>query len=943
MERVTYQLERSLPSLDLLATSGVFTREELRALTSQRQQYESNLVRRVALWEDFKAYLDFEERTEKLRLLRCRTLDLPKAVLSQFKSASTARTISIYERAVRKFKSQVHVWIDYIQWAKSNGMRVVLGRVLGRGLALHPQNTRLWILAADHELNANGAPTAARALLQRALRINRPVQHDAARAGGDRKKRERHLLSSQDGDRPSKKSKLNGAVVSSSRQGRKDDSASLFVPPGSKERDYLDLALEYVRMELVFMERLRRRWAILGISAEGASDELASKAAAADAMERNGEEEDADMQEQAFEAAQALNDAGKDDDEGDAEGSGQELSATAKATAASKPQPDSSVSAAQKVVDASKASAAAQLPVLQGAIIRLAVRSAVDNLPQRYRFIYLVAVRMLLASFPFADGHAKQGSGQKLRNELVEDVHAHLRTHFPHVAHASFVLGSAPISANVQLWPSSEELASEMETNESLKAASTLQMDGSDIERAVAASTQQSETQRLLVLNLMNDVLARQDMEDETLPKDVISAFKHYAEAVQSLTAADAVSSVADVSTVAEASKLAELETHFLQALRATWAAQEGPELRALVDALSEQVYISAKKSKYLSFPVAEMHFAHAQVDERDDAAEAQRIRKAIKTCSYTAEKLGSNSVATSDSAARLWCLSLDCAKRRLVQRAEPDAKDELLREHLLAVAAAPESTALWQRTIDLVSRELALRDKKADRWVWASFDTLVDNSRRSVQTCTDPEAREVRQAIHDSVLSAVFGIAARLEDARSAKTAERAMDAARAIVMKDSVASAGFWLKLCELHAARYRSLAGQHKHRGHSERAPAYWQAKQGDADSSARLSKEAAKADQIFGKLLFSSHTTDPEIFVQARITWLQHLLRDRQDVQKAMNALDTAVRDAKAVVGLRAAARIEDAWKEMSEASPATFEAAHDKGDEGGDNDAELDEE
>jgi U3 small nucleolar RNA-associated protein 6 len=74
MERVTYQLERSLPSLDLLATSGVFSRDELRALTSQRQQHESHLIRRVALWEDFKAYIAFEEKTEKLRLLRCRGL-----------------------------------------------------------------------------------------------------------------------------------------------------------------------------------------------------------------------------------------------------------------------------------------------------------------------------------------------------------------------------------------------------------------------------------------------------------------------------------------------------------------------------------------------------------------------------------------------------------------------------------------------------------------------------------------------------------------------------------------------------------------------------------------------------------------------------------------------------------------------------------------------------
>ncbi len=74
MERVTYQLERSLPSLDLLHTHGLFTRPELQALTSQRQRHEANLVRRVALWEDFVSYIKFEEDTEKLRLLRQKAL-----------------------------------------------------------------------------------------------------------------------------------------------------------------------------------------------------------------------------------------------------------------------------------------------------------------------------------------------------------------------------------------------------------------------------------------------------------------------------------------------------------------------------------------------------------------------------------------------------------------------------------------------------------------------------------------------------------------------------------------------------------------------------------------------------------------------------------------------------------------------------------------------------
>lgn len=74
MERVTYHLERSLPALAQLAENGVFSRAELQALTATRQQHEARVIRRVALWSDFEAYIEWEHRMERLRVLRCRTM-----------------------------------------------------------------------------------------------------------------------------------------------------------------------------------------------------------------------------------------------------------------------------------------------------------------------------------------------------------------------------------------------------------------------------------------------------------------------------------------------------------------------------------------------------------------------------------------------------------------------------------------------------------------------------------------------------------------------------------------------------------------------------------------------------------------------------------------------------------------------------------------------------
>lgn len=88
--------------------------------------------------------------------------------------------------------------------AQQAGSRALAGRIAARAVQLHPRTPSLYVLAASHEL-AHGGMGAARVLLQRGLRLN---------------------------------------------------------------ADCVDMWREYVRLELNFVEALRRRWDVLGISLE---------------------------------------------------------------------------------------------------------------------------------------------------------------------------------------------------------------------------------------------------------------------------------------------------------------------------------------------------------------------------------------------------------------------------------------------------------------------------------------------------------------------------------------------------------------------------------------------------------------------------------------------------------------------------------------------------
>jgi U3 small nucleolar RNA-associated protein 6 len=123
--------------------------------------------------------------------------------------AIVRRVHFIYERALRKFRTDVSLWTAWLEWCRSSNSNRRLGRVMGRALQVHPTGaclcacvawcgwlrrtqllTRcmplpdthapppppepgLWVYAAAWELEHNSNPGAARALMQQGLRMCR--------------------------------------------------------------------------------------------------------------------------------------------------------------------------------------------------------------------------------------------------------------------------------------------------------------------------------------------------------------------------------------------------------------------------------------------------------------------------------------------------------------------------------------------------------------------------------------------------------------------------------------------------------------------------------------------------------------------------------------------------------------------------------------------------
>ncbi|KAF8316380.1 hypothetical protein DL93DRAFT_2056465 [Clavulina sp. PMI_390] len=230
MERAHYIQERSLPELKDFIEKKIFSKDEVRQIVKKRANFEAALVRRIARKSDYLKYIAYEMGLEALRRKRVKRLNLKDGPPSISDYALIRKQFFLFERAVAKFKNDLGLWVQYIQLAKKEGAKGLASRICARALQLHPTSPPLFILASAHELD-QFSPSAARSLLQRGLRINNTS---------------------------------------------------------------LELWTEYVKMELTYVETLRRRWAVLGIDAASATSK--GKAKLDPAAEPDDENDDSRQQ-----------------------------------------------------------------------------------------------------------------------------------------------------------------------------------------------------------------------------------------------------------------------------------------------------------------------------------------------------------------------------------------------------------------------------------------------------------------------------------------------------------------------------------------------------------------------------------------------------------------------------------------------------------------------
>ncbi|XP_008227017.1 PREDICTED: U3 small nucleolar RNA-associated protein 6 homolog [Prunus mume] len=177
---VQYRLERMINELDDLEQRMIFTRREIAEIVKQRRKFEYRLKRPSPLKEDYLAYIEYETQLDSLRGLRKKSVmrELQKQGLKTNKKmkksvsdfAGVRRIVDIYRLAVMRFKGDIELWFRYLEFCRER-RHGRMKKVLAQVIRFHPKVPGVWIYAAAWEFDHNLNVEAARAIMQSGLRV----------------------------------------------------------------------------------------------------------------------------------------------------------------------------------------------------------------------------------------------------------------------------------------------------------------------------------------------------------------------------------------------------------------------------------------------------------------------------------------------------------------------------------------------------------------------------------------------------------------------------------------------------------------------------------------------------------------------------------------------------------------------------------------------------
>jgi len=144
--------------------------EEVRELVRKRKQYEYKLQKRSKVKEDFLEYITYESNLLKLLEMRRESTGYQHKQ-AEIEGSIKTRINKLFKILEHRNQSDAKIWLSHIQFLKTSGWDEAVSRLYLRMLQVHSDKPGLWIEAARWEFEDLGSAENGRKVMLRGLRF----------------------------------------------------------------------------------------------------------------------------------------------------------------------------------------------------------------------------------------------------------------------------------------------------------------------------------------------------------------------------------------------------------------------------------------------------------------------------------------------------------------------------------------------------------------------------------------------------------------------------------------------------------------------------------------------------------------------------------------------------------------------------------------------------
>ena len=169
-EYVEQRMEEMINEVEQMERVNLLTGDEVKELLRKRKQFEYKLQKRSKSKDDFLEYIQYESNL--LRLLNMRRESTGYShKQAEIEGSIKTRINKLFKIMEHRNQSDVTIWLSHIQFLKSSGWEEAVSRMYLRMLQVHSDKPGLWVEAASWEFENCGSAENARKILLRGLRF----------------------------------------------------------------------------------------------------------------------------------------------------------------------------------------------------------------------------------------------------------------------------------------------------------------------------------------------------------------------------------------------------------------------------------------------------------------------------------------------------------------------------------------------------------------------------------------------------------------------------------------------------------------------------------------------------------------------------------------------------------------------------------------------------